>query len=124
MLSKTMNLIAYFQKRLPLYIFLDLVYLSPCLRPFPIFFHPHIPTRDFGELKHRRFRATLVNRESVLLFFLAWSCPLFSATCYKSKEAQSQRHNKYLLERQNVLYDEIPLICRVNWIRILIILSW
>ena len=75
-----MNLMAYFQK---------LVYLFPCLRPFPIFFYPHIPIRDIEELKHRRFLATL---GSVLFAFMAWFCPHFWATyLYKSKETQQYK---------------------------------
>ena len=53
------------------------------------FGHFPIPIRDFGELKHRRFRATL---GSVLFAFMAWFCPHFWATClYKSKETQQYK---------------------------------
>ena len=47
MLSKTMNLIIiiYAQKRFPLYIFFDLVYLFACLWPYPYFFYPLILAR-------------------------------------------------------------------------------
>ena len=44
-----MNLVIIFaQKRFPLYIFSDLVYLLACLWPYPhrFFFYPHIPAGD------------------------------------------------------------------------------